>query len=86
MNNARKAGYQIVIVHVHVDLETAIERNNSRSKKDPKRIKIGANIISKIDMGIKQPLDKPNKYQGKRNFEVLYSLADMVFYVDNSTT
>jgi adenylate kinase family enzyme len=84
MKKARTAGYQIVIVHVHIDLEVAVHRNNLRSQLNSTRVQVGRNIITKIHFDISKPLNKPIIYKDLQNFKVLYSLADRVFYVDNS--
>ena len=84
IRKAKKAKYIIVIVHVHIDLETAVYRNNLRSQRNETRVKVGRNIISKINTDISKPLNEPKKYSGIQNFKVLYSLANKVFYVDNS--
>lgn len=83
INKAKKNKYNVGLINVTLDLETAIKRNSLRKRT------VGRNVIVSINNRLKTPLSNkkkktPKKYHGKTNFEVLSSLVDFVYNIDST--
>ena len=81
INKAKKYKYNVGLINVTLDLETAIKRNSLRKRT------VGRNVIVSINNRLKKPLSNkktPKKYIGKTNFEVLSSLVDFVYNIDST--
>ena len=85
INKAKKNGYKTILINVILDLETAIRRNTIRDRNGGRSV--GSTVISNIHDRLTTPLSNsktPKKYLGKTNFEILKSLVDETFVLDNS--
>ena len=85
INKAKKNGYKTILINVILDLETAIRRNTIRGRNGGRSV--GSTVISNIHDRLTTPLSNsktPKKYLGKTNFEILKSLVDETFVLDNS--
>ena len=85
INKAKKNGYKTILINVILDLETAIRRNTLRGRNGGRSV--GSTVISNIHNRLTTPLSNsktPKKYLGKTNFEILKSLVDETYVLDNS--
>ena len=86
INKAKKNGYKTILINIILDLETAIRRNTLRGKDGGRSV--GYTVISNIHNRLTTPLSNsktPKKYLGKTNFEILKSLVDETYVLDNSS-